>query len=139
MYRLIAVAVAGVFAAVSGDDEQRLFRHIFPTGVLVDIADMMDGPAHRVKQRCAAAGEVLLLRHGRHLAERQPVVNDNAVVAEENRGNQRFARFLLLLGDHGVKAADGVCLQPCHRPAAIQNKNQFRHKKALLRLPVLSL
>ena len=42
--------------------------------------------------------------------------------------------LLLLLCDHGVEAADGVRLQPRHRAAAIQNKNQFRHKKALLRL-----
>lgn len=53
LHCLVAVAAAGVFIAVGGDDEQRLFRHILPPGVLVDIADMMDGFAYRVEQRCA--------------------------------------------------------------------------------------
>ena len=37
----------------------------------MDIADVVDGAAHGIQQRRAAAGEVLLLRQGRHLAQRQ--------------------------------------------------------------------
>ena len=99
----------------------------------------LDGAAHGIQQRRAAAGEILLFRQGRHLAQRQAVMDDRAVVGEKHRGNQRLARLLLLLCEHGVEAADGVRLQPGHRTAAIQNKNQFRHKKALLRLSVLTL
>ena len=66
-------------------------------------------------------------------------MDDRAVVGEKHRGDQRLPGLLLLLFDHGVEAADGVRLQPRHRAAAIQNKNQFRHKKALLRLSVLTL
>ena len=74
-----------------------------------------------------------------YICQRQTVVDDRAVVGEKHRGDQRLPRFPLLLFDHGVEAADGVRLQPGHRTAAIQNKNQFRHKKALLRLITLPL
>ena len=60
----------------------------------------------------------------------QAVVDDRAVVGEKHRGDHRFARLLLLLCEHGVEAADGVRFQSRHRAAAIQNKNQFRHKKS---------
>ena len=66
-------------------------------------------------------------------------MDDRAVVGEKHRGDQRLPRFPLLLFDHGVEATDGVRFQPRHRTATIQNKNQFRHKKALLRLSVLTL
>ena len=66
---------------------------------------------------------------GGTFAERQAVVDDRALVVEQHGGDQRLARFLLLLGDHGVEAADGVRLQPRHRAAAIQNKNQFCHNE----------
>ena len=98
---------------------------------------MMDGFAYRVEQRCAAACEIVLLRHGRHLLQRQPVVNDGAVAVKQDRGDKRLARFLLLLGDHGVEPPNGVRFQPRHRAAAIENKNQFCHGKTLLRLITL--
>ena len=138
-HTLVIVSVAGVFVAVGGDDEHRLLRHILPAGVLVNVADVVDGTAHGVQKRRAAAGEILLFRQRRHFAQRQTVMDDRAVVGEKHRGDHRIARLLLLLGKHGVEAADGVRLQPGHRTAAIQNKNQFRHKKALLRLITLPL
>ena len=58
---LVIVAAAGIFVAVGGDDEHGLFRHVLPAGVLVDVADVVDGAAHGVQQRRAATGEVLLL------------------------------------------------------------------------------
>ena len=39
-------------------------------------------------------------------------MNDHALVVEKYGGNQRLACLSLLLGDHGVEAADGVRLQP---------------------------
>ena len=128
-HRLIVVAAAGVFAAVRGDDEQRFFRHILPAGVLVDVADVVDGAAHGVQQGRAAPGEVLLLRHGRRPVERQAVVDDRALAVEEHGGDQRLARLLFLFRDHGVEAADGVPLQPAHGAAAVQDENQFCHRK----------
>ena len=95
----------------------------------MDIADVMDRAAHGIQQRRAATGEILLLRHGRHLFQRQAVVDDHTLVVEQHGGDQRLARFLLLLGDHGVEAADGIRLQPRHRAAAIQDKNQFCHNE----------
>ena len=138
-HRLVVIAAAGVFVAVGGDDEQGLFRHILPAGVLVDVPDVVDGPAYGVQQRRAAPGEILLLRHERHLGKGQAVVDDHALIVKQHGGDQGLARLLFLPRDHGVEAADGVRLQPGHRTAAIQNKNQFRHKKALLRLITLPL
>ena len=114
----IVIAAAGIFLTVGGDDEERLFRYVLRAGILVYVPDVMDGSADSVKQRCAAAGEIFLLRHGRHLFQRQTVVNDRALVIEKHGGDQRFARFLLLPGDHGFKAADGVRLQSVHGAAA---------------------
>ena len=53
--------------------------------------------------------------------------NDGAVAVKQDRGDKRLARFLLLLGDHGVEPPNGVRFQPRHRAAAIENKNQFCH------------
>ena len=110
-YRLIVIAAAGVFIAVGRDDEERLFRYILRPGVFMDVHDVMDGSADSVKQRCAAAGEIFLLRHGRNFAERQTVMDDCAFIVEEHGGDERLAGFFLLLCDHGVEAADGVRLQ----------------------------
>ena len=41
-HMLVIVAAAGVFVAVDGDDEHRLFRHVLPAGVLVNVADVVD-------------------------------------------------------------------------------------------------
>ena len=124
--------MAGIFVTIGGDNEHRLFRYIFAAGVLVDVADVVDGSAHGIQQRRAAEGEILLLGHGRHILQRQAVVDDHALVVKEYGGDQRLARFLFLLGNHGVESTDRVCLQPRHGAAAVQDKNQFccmLHKK----------
>ena len=54
-----AVVAAGVLHAVRGDDEQRVLRGIHLAGVLVDVADVVDGLADGVRQRRAAAGDIL--------------------------------------------------------------------------------
>ena len=56
-------------------------------------------------------------------------MNDGALAVEEHGGDQRLARLLFLLCDHGVEAADGVLFQPRHGAAAVQNENQFCHRK----------
>ena len=48
----------------------------------------------------------------RRMIERQTVMNDHTLIVKQHRGNQRLPRFLLLLCEHGVEAADGVRLQP---------------------------
>ena len=96
----------------------------------MDVADVVDGAAHGIQQGRAAAGEILLFRQGRHLAQRQAVMDDHALMVKEHRRDQCLACFLLLPGDHGVEAADGVRLQPRHGAAAVKNKNQFCHKES---------
>ena len=90
---------------------------------------MVDGPAHGVQQRRAAPGEILLLRHERHLGKGQAVVDDHALIVKQHGGDQGLARLLFLPLDHGVEAADGVRLQPRHGAAAIQDENQFCHNE----------
>ena len=52
---LVGILAAGILQIVSGDNEQRLFRTIFLSCVLMDIANVMDCTTHRIQQRCAAA------------------------------------------------------------------------------------
>ena len=48
-----------------------------------------------------------------------------AGVVEKNGGDHGLSRLRPLLLDHGVEAADGVLLQPCHRAAAVKDEYQF--------------
>ena len=89
----------------------------------LDVPNVVDGPTYGVQQRRAAPGEILLLRHERHLGKGQAVVDDHALIVKQHRGDQGLACLLFLPRDHGVEAADGVRLQSRHRTAAIQNKN----------------
>ena len=134
LHLLSGVAVAGVLHAVGGDDEEGVLRHILGPGVLVDISDVVDGPADGVQQGGAAPDRVLLFRDGPDIAHLHPVVKHLAPVIEEDSGNEGLAGLLLLLFDHGVEAADGVALQSLHGAAAVQNEHQFRqillHKKS---------
>ena len=95
----------------------------------MDVADVVDSTADGVQQSDTAPGEVLFLGHAGHSVQRQAVVDDHALGVEQHRGDQRLARFLLLLFNHGVKTTDGVLLQPAHRAAPVQDKNQFCHSE----------
>ena len=117
--------MAGVLHAVGGDDEQRLFRPVLFAGVLVDVADMVDGAAHGVKQSRAAAHEILLPGQLLHLVQRNAIVDHLADVVEKHRRDKRLARLLLLLLHHRVEPADGVRLQAFHRTAAVQDEHDF--------------
>ncbi len=123
---VVAVAAAGVFQAVGGDDEEGLLRPVFLSGVLVDVSDVVDGPAYRVQQRGAAPDKVFLFRQGLDFLQRHPVVDHLNFVVEKHRGDQGLTRLPLLLFDHGVEAADGVLLQARHGAAAVENKYDFR-------------
>ena len=115
----VVVAAAGVLHAVGGDDEEGLVRHVLPPGVFVDVADVVDGAAHRIQERGAAAHEVLLLGQRRDFVQGQPVVDDLALVVKEHRGDEGFPGLPPLLFDQRVEAADGVRLQPCHGSAPV--------------------
>ena len=131
---VIGILAAGIFQAVGGDDEQRLFRSVFGSGVLVHHSDVLDGTAHRIQQRGGTAGAVLVLGHRLHPLQRHAVVQHGAMIVEQHGADQYGALLLLLLADHTVKAANGVLLHTAHGTAAIQNKNQFCHVKLLLKV-----
>ena len=48
------IAETGILHAVSGDDEQCVFRYVLAPGVFVDIPDVLDGSADSVQQSSAA-------------------------------------------------------------------------------------
>ena len=127
---------AGIFHTVCGDDEDGMLRPVLLPGVLVDVADVVDGTADGVDEGSAAAHVILPVCHRLNLPEIHPVMEDNAFIGKQNRGNQRFPVFLLLLFNHTVKAADGICLQPGHRAAFVEDKDHFCqilfHNKPLL-------
>ena len=123
---VVAVAAAGIFHTVGSDDEEGLLRPVFLPGVLVDVADVMDSPAHRIQQCGAAPDKVFLFRQRRNLLQGHPIVNHLNFVVEEHRGNQSLTRLPFLLFDHGVEAADGVRFQSCHGAAAVEDKYDFR-------------
>ena len=108
------IAAAGVLHAVGGDDKEGVLGHILVPGVLVDVPNVVDGPADGVQQGGAAPDIVLLVGDGLDLAHLHPVVEHLTLVVKEDGGDERLAGLLLLLFDHGVEAADGV---PLHPPA----------------------
>ncbi len=91
----------------------------------MDIFDVVHGVADSVKQSGAASDGVIPVGHLGHLRDREPVVENHALVVEEYGGNERLSFILLLLSEHGVEAADGVALKSAHGPAAVEDKNDL--------------
>lgn len=48
------VAAAGVLHAVGGNDEKGVLRYILGPGILMDVADVVDGPTDGIQQGGAA-------------------------------------------------------------------------------------
>lgn len=97
-------------------------RSVLFSGVLVDVADVVDGAAKGVQQCRTAPGRVIPVRHGLNTVDGYPVMQYLALAVKEDGRDQCLPRLPPLLGNHGVKAADGVGLQPGHRAAAVQDK-----------------
>ena len=115
-----------------------MLRHVLFPGVLVDVADVVDGSAHGVDQGGAAAHKVLAFRHWLHFLNVHPVMEDGAFVGEQHGGNQCLSFFRALLFDHAVETADGILLQPLHGSALVQDEHHFcQILFHLLFLPVL--
>ena len=99
---------AGVLHAVRGDHEQRVLRAILLTGILVDVADVVNRAADGVQQRRAAARDILPFGQRLDPPDVDAVVDDLALVGEEHRRNKRFALSSLLPRNHRIKAANRV-------------------------------
>lgn len=134
LHSLSGVAATGVLHAVGGDNEKGVLWHILGPSILMDVADMVDGPADGIQQGGAAPDIVLFLRDRIDIAHLHPVMEHLGPVIEEDGGDKGLARLLLLFFNHGVESADGVVLQPLHGTAAVQDEHQFRqillHKKS---------
>ena len=89
--------MAGIFHAVCGDDKKRPVGHILRSGILVNIADMPDGIAHRIHERGVPANLIGALIEHRHLVQCHAIVNDLTAAAEQYRGYEHFTGLLALL------------------------------------------
>ena len=57
----------------------------------MDVPNVVDSPTYGVQQRRAAPGEILLLRHERHLGKGQAVVDDHALIVKQHGGDQEMS------------------------------------------------
>ena len=64
---ITGITVTCVLHTIGCNDEQRMLRHVFLTGILVDVPDMMDSSADCVQKRRAATDRILLIRHRRNI------------------------------------------------------------------------
>ena len=76
---------AGVLHAVRGDHKQRVLRAILLTGVLVNVADVVNRAADGVQQRRAAARDILSFGQQLDPLDVDAVVNNLALVGKEYR------------------------------------------------------
>ena len=102
-----------------------MLRHILRPRILMHISDVMNRPADRIQQRRASTHRVIPLRHRPDFLHIDAVIQDLAYTITQHRRNQRVPLGLFLLFNHGIKATDGVLLQPTHRPAPVQDKNDL--------------
>ena len=91
----------------------------------MDVADVVDGSADRVQQRRHAAHIIGVRVERFDLVDRQAVVHHFMPVVEEHRRPKRFAAFLFLFLQGGIKAADRIRLQAAHRTAAVDDEHHF--------------
>jgi len=113
---------ACILHSVRCDDEHGMLRNILNSCVLMDVANVMNCSTDSVKKRCAASYAVLRIGHRLDILDINPVMDDFACIVEENSGNQCFSFCLFLLFNHCIKAADGICLKPTHRAAAVKDE-----------------
>lgn len=136
-------AAACVLHAVCGDDKQRVLGHILRAGRFVHAADVVDGAAHRVVERCTAAHGILCLRQFGDIAQADAVVDHFAAVVKEHGGHEGLPLRAALLLQHGIEAADGIALQAVHGAAAVKYKCQLRsslfHVKTSCTVPAYCL
>ena len=97
LYLVHGIAAAGVLHAVSGDDEERVLRDVLAPSVLVDVPDVLDGPAKGVQQCRAAPDPIIPSSYGRNFPNRDTVMEYFRPVIKENGGDKGFTRLPLLL------------------------------------------
>ena len=102
-----------------------MLRDILRSGVLMDIADVMDRTADGIQKSRAAPDGIVPVCHRLDVVDVHAVMDHLAHIVEEDCGDKRFAVCLSLLLDHGVEAADGVGFQPAHRAAAVKDKDDL--------------
>lgn len=75
-----AVAVAGVFHPVGGDDEERMSRYVLRARIFMNVADVTDRAADSVYQGRTAASRVIRSGQGLHVRDCPAVVDERAFV-----------------------------------------------------------
>ena len=105
----MTVTAACILHAIRCDDEQRVFRHILNSCVLMDISNVMNCSADSIQKGSTAANGIVLVSHRLNLLNRYTVMNNLAHVVKEDGRDQCLAILPFLLFNHGVEASDGVC------------------------------
>ena len=77
-----------------------MLRDILRSGILVDIADVMDRATDGIQKSCAAANRIVPAGHRLNIPDIHAVMDYLAHIVEEDCGDECFAVLLLLLGDH---------------------------------------
>lgn len=85
------IVEASVLHDVDGDDEHGVLRHILEPGVLVAVADVVDGPADGIHQGGVAPDIVLLVGDGLDVAHLHPVAEHLGLVIKENIGDKSLS------------------------------------------------
>ena len=100
-------------------------RDVLGSGVLVDVADMVDGAANSIQQSGTAPHLVIAAGHGLNVPNVRTIVNDLADVVEQDGGNVDLPFLCPLLLNGGVKAPDGVGLKARHGTATVKDEYEF--------------
>ena len=111
LYLAIRVAAARILHTIRRDDEKYFVRFVARRLHALHEVDMVDGPAHRVEQRRAAAAAVLVPRERLDAADIHAVVEHARMIVEYERGHDGLARSVAVLGKHCVEASHGVVFQ----------------------------
>ena len=119
LYLRARILRTGVFIAIGNNDKEYLVIWSLFRGY------GMDGPAYGIIQGRTSADVVLIVGHRFYLVDIHPVVKQFIFIVKKDGGNQAFSLCRLLLLQHSIETADGVCFQSTHGSTPVENKYEF--------------
>ena len=120
------ILAAGVLLSVLDDDKEHLLRTVVLRRLLLHRTDLLNRTPDRIEESRAAAREILLGGERGHVRNLHAVMDHIDHIVEQERRDDDIRPLLPVPREHTVEPADGVTLEPRHRPAAIQNEDQLR-------------
>ena len=122
---IIGILPAGILHSVRSDYKDGLFRPFFRSCILMNVADMMDCSTYSIKKSRTSANVIFFIRHLLNLINRNSVMQHFASIIKQHRRYICFLTGFFLLLHHRIETTDCVRLKSSHRPASIQNINDF--------------